>query len=111
MSELWTRLDPGFLDPIWLLIGVVAVSAVILLEIGTQRRRNQAVRAFAASHLVTALTGSVSPAKRLMKRILLISAVGLLFVAMARPCLSTIGARRTAPASMSSWPSIAPRAC
>jgi len=87
MNDLWTRLDPGFLAPIWLIIGFFAVIAILLLEIGARRRRKQAVRLFAASHLVQALTASVSPAKRLLKTILLITAVGLLFVALARPHL------------------------
>jgi len=87
MNELWTRLDPGFLQPIWLLVGLVAVVAVLLLEFGSMRRRRQAIRQFAASHLVTALTASVSPARRILKRLLMISAVGLLFIAMARPHL------------------------
>ncbi len=86
-ADLWNKLDPGFLAPIWLLIGAVAVVAVLLLELGARRRRNQALRQFAASHLVTALTASISPRKRLLKRVLLVSAVGLLFVAMARPYL------------------------
>ncbi|MCE0523025.1 MAG: VWA domain-containing protein [Methylacidiphilales bacterium] len=87
ISELWDLLDPGFFAPVWLLIGAVAVIAVVLLEIGARRRRKQAVRLFAASHLVAALTGSVSPLKRLLKSVLLAAAVGLLFVAMARPHL------------------------
>jgi len=87
MSELWNRLDPGFLAPIWLLVGLLAVAAVVLLEIGALRRRRQAVGLFAASHLVAALTGSISPARRFLKRVLMVSAVGLLFIAMARPHL------------------------
>jgi Ca-activated chloride channel family protein len=87
ISELWNKLDPGFFAPIWLPIGLVAVIAVVLLEIGARRRRNQAMRLFAASHLLAALTGSVSPLKRLLKAVLLIAATGLLFVAMARPHL------------------------
>jgi Ca-activated chloride channel family protein len=87
ISELWNKLDPGFFAPVWLLIGLVAVIAVVLLEIGARRRRNQAIQLFAASHLVAALTGSVSPLKRLLKTVLLAAAVGLLFLAMARPHL------------------------
>lgn len=86
-SGLWSRLDPGFFAPVWLFVGLLAVIAVLLLEVGARRRRKQAVRHFAASHLVQALTGSVSPAKRLLKGILLVMAVGLLFVALARPHL------------------------
>ena len=87
IAALWDKLDPGFLAPIWLLVGLVAVVAVVLLEIGARRRRLQAIRLFTASHLVTTLTGSVSPQKRLIKSALLTAAVGLLFVAMARPHL------------------------
>lgn len=87
ISGLWDKLDPGFLAPVWLLVGLAAMIAVVLLEIGARRRRSQAVRLFAASHLVAALTGSVSPFKRLLKSALLVAAVGLLFTAMARPCL------------------------
>jgi Ca-activated chloride channel family protein len=87
MSDLWTRLDFGFFAPVWLYVGLVAVVAVILLEIGAQRRRRQALHLFAASHLVPELTGSVSSRNRVLKRVLLITAVGLLFVAMARPHL------------------------
>ena len=87
LSELWDKLDPGFLAPVWLLVGLAAVIAVVLLEIGARRRRRQAVRLFASPHLAAALTASVSPLKRLMKSVLLAAAVGLLFVAMARPYL------------------------
>jgi Ca-activated chloride channel homolog len=87
ISNLWNILDPGFFAPVWLLVGLVAVIAVMLLEIGARRRRRQAVRLFAASHLAAALTGSVSSLKRLLKTVLLIAAVGLLFAAMARPHL------------------------
>ncbi len=87
MSDLWTRLDPGFLAPVWLGFGLLAVAAVVLLELGSNRQRKQAIRLFAASHLVQALTASVSPARRLLKRVLLITAMALLFVALARPHL------------------------
>jgi Ca-activated chloride channel family protein len=87
ISELWNRLDPGFLDPVWLGVGLVAVLAVLLLELGSSRQRRQAVRLFAASHLIPTLTASVSPTKRMLKRVLLLTAVALLFVALARPHL------------------------
>jgi Ca-activated chloride channel family protein len=87
MRELWDRLDFGFFEPIWLAVGALAVVAVILLEMGARRRRRQAVHLFAAEHLVPGLTASVSPGKRLLKRVLLISAVALVFIALARPHL------------------------
>jgi Ca-activated chloride channel family protein len=87
ISSLWDQIDPGFFAPIWLLVGVAALIAVVLLEIGSRRRRQQAMRLFVASHLVAELTASISPWKRLLKSALIIAAVGLLFIAMARPHL------------------------
>lgn len=87
MNDLLNRLDPGFLAPIWLIVGFLAIIAVLLLEMGAQRRRTQAIRLFAARHLIPALTASVSPTKRLIKKIFLLVAVGLLFTALARPHL------------------------
>ena len=87
ISALWNRLDPGFIDPIWLLLGLVALVAVLLLEIGSVRRRTRALRLFLAPHLAATLTASVSPHRRLLKQLLLLAAIALLFVAMARPYL------------------------
>ena len=87
ISELWNKLDPGFFAPVWLPIGLLAMIAVVLLEVGARRRRTHAIQLFAASHLAATLTGSVSSLKRLLKAVLLVAAVGLLFLAMARPHL------------------------
>jgi Ca-activated chloride channel family protein len=87
MNDFWTKLDPGFFEPVWLVVGLLAVIAVVLLEIGAHRRRRQALRLFAAPHLIDALTGSVSMARRLWKRLLLIGGVACLFIALARPHL------------------------
>jgi Ca-activated chloride channel family protein len=87
MNDLWEKLDPGFLAPAWLLAGLLAVIAVVLLEIGAYRRRRQALLLFAAPHLVNDLTGSVSMARRLVKRLLLAGGVACLFIALARPHL------------------------
>ena len=87
MSQLWEQLDPGFLAPIWLGLGLIAVVAVILLEVGAERHRRKALRAFVSPHLLAALTGNISIFKRVLKRVLLVLAVALLFLAMARPHL------------------------
>ena len=87
IAAIWDKLDPGFFAPVWLLVGLVAMLAVALLEIGGYRRRTQAVRFFAAPHLAATLTASVSPTRRLVKSVLLVAATGLLFTAMARPHL------------------------
>lgn len=85
MRELWERLDFGFFEPVWLGVGVLAVLAVVLLEMGARRRRRQAVHLFAAEHLVPGLTASVSTGRRLLKRLLLVASVALIFIALARP--------------------------
>ena len=87
MSQLWDLLDPGFLAPIWLVLGLIAVVAVVLLEVGAERHRRKALRTFVSPHLLRELTGNISIFKRVLKRILLAAAVGLLFLAMARPHL------------------------
>ncbi|HEX4140238.1 MAG TPA: hypothetical protein VHY09_07815, partial [Candidatus Methylacidiphilales bacterium] len=79
LSYLWDAVDPGFLAPMWLLVGAAAVVVLIVLEVRTQRLRQKAVRAFAASHLVSTLVASVSPVRRAFKALLLIFATGLLF--------------------------------
>ena len=112
MQELWDRLDPGFLAPVWLLVGFFAMIAVALLEFGAHRRRAQAVRMFAASHLASALTVSVSPFKRLLKAAILWSSPSASSLSPWRARIfSSTGRRRTAAASTSSSPSIAPKAC
>jgi Ca-activated chloride channel family protein len=87
LSDFWDYLDPGFLAPVWLLVGFAATAVLVLLEIRAWFRRKRAVQAFAASHLLVALAGSVSQAKRVFKALLLIAATGLLCLALARPHL------------------------
>jgi Ca-activated chloride channel family protein len=86
-SYLWDAVDPGFLAPVWLLIGLAVMIVLVVLEARTQRLRQMAVRAFAASHLVSTLVANVSPVRRAFKALLLIFATGLLFFALARPYL------------------------
>jgi Ca-activated chloride channel family protein len=86
-SYLWDAVDPGFLKPMWLLFGLVAMILLVTLEVRTRRLRQMAVRAFAASHLVSTLVANVSPVRRGAKALLLIVATGLLFLALARPYL------------------------
>ena len=85
MNELQDKIDFGFFEPVWLAVGLLAVVAVVLLEAGAHRRRSQALRLFVAAHLVGTLAPSVSLARRLWKRLLLIGAVACLFIALARP--------------------------
>ena len=87
MNDLWDRLDPGFFEPVWLAVGLVAVIAVVLLEFGAHRRRLQALRTFVALHLISVLTAGVSNTRRVWKQALVVTAVACLFVALARPHL------------------------
>jgi Ca-activated chloride channel family protein len=87
VNELWDKLDPGFFEPVWLIVGLAAVVAVALLEIGAHRRRQQALRTFVAAHLMTVLTAGVSSVRRIWKRVLLAGAVACVFIALARPHL------------------------
>jgi Ca-activated chloride channel family protein len=87
VNELWDKVDPGFFEPVWLLVGLLAVVAVVLLEIGAHRRRQQALRTFVAAHLMSELTANVSSVRRIWKRLLLVGAVACLFIALARPHL------------------------
>lgn len=87
ITDLLDRVDPGFFEPIWLVVGFFAMIAVALLEIGAYRRRKQAIQLFAALHLAASLTGSVSLIRRVIKAVLLVLSVGLIFVALARPHL------------------------
>ena len=88
MNELLERVDFGFFQPVWLAVGLVAVIAVVLLEIGGVSGGMVAVHLAAASsrsHLVATLASSISLAKRLIKRLLLVGGVAFLFIALARP--------------------------
>jgi Ca-activated chloride channel family protein len=87
LSYFWDAVDPGFLAPIWLIVGLVVMIVLVLLEVRTQRLRQMAVRAFAASHLVGALVANVSIVRRAFKALLLIFGTGMLFLALARPYL------------------------
>ena len=87
LAYLWDYVDPGFFAPAWLLVGLVAIAILALLEVRMHGLRQRGIRAFAASHLLAALAGSVSVARRAFKAVLLVAAVGLLCLALARPYL------------------------
>jgi Ca-activated chloride channel family protein len=87
LETLWDILDPGFLAPGWLLAGLGVMAVLVALEIRTRRLRRQALRTFAAPHLLGSLVRSVSPIRRWVKSALLGAAAGLLCFALARPYL------------------------
>ena len=74
-----------FAHSIWLLAGVAACGILALSFYRFQKKSTAALKEFASERLLEKLTRGISPRKRLIKRVILILAVGLIFVAMARP--------------------------
>jgi Ca-activated chloride channel family protein len=74
-----------FAHSIWLLAGVAACGILALSFYRFQKKSAAALKEFASERLLEKLTRGVSPKKRLIKRVILILAVGLIFVALARP--------------------------
>jgi Ca-activated chloride channel family protein len=76
---------PTFAHPVYLLIGLCAcIAAVLFIALNIQRRKKE-LRHFAAPNLLTGLTRNVSPSKRRLKNIVLVSGLACLFIALARP--------------------------
>jgi len=74
-----------FAHSIWLVAGLVACAALVFSFRHLQKRNQTALKKFASGHLLGKLTESVSPGRRMTKRILFILAVGCLFIALAQP--------------------------
>jgi len=74
-----------FAHPTWLAVGLMIC---VILAYGFshfQKRSSAALHRFASGHLLERLTESVSPARRMTKRILIILAIASIFLALARP--------------------------
>lgn len=74
-----------FAQPIWIFIGLFLSTGLLFLAHLLQKKRLAALEKFAASQLLGRLTRHVSPTRRTMKNVILVLAVFLLFVALARP--------------------------
>lgn len=74
-----------FAEPLWLLIGLLACIALVVIFRLATRARQRKLETFAASHLLPQLTASVSGPLRLIKQILWVAATACLFIALARP--------------------------
>ena len=74
-----------FAHPIWLIAGVAACTVLGWGFYHFQKRSQAALHRFAAGHLLGKLTESVSPGRRMAKRVLLLIAVASIFAALARP--------------------------
>lgn len=74
-----------FVYPIFLIIGIAVSTAMAGIFIWTDRRNRQTLFRLASERLLQNLIASVSWHRRIFKRILLICAILLLFIALARP--------------------------
>jgi len=74
-----------FVEPSWLLAGLIACGALVWTWRRYDARQRAALATFASSHLHAQLTASFSTVKRNWKRGLFLAAIACLFVALARP--------------------------
>ena len=77
----------SFAIPLWLLAGAVACLGVVWSWRRYDARQQIALGQFVSAHLRVSLTRSVSSARRLVKRGVLLGAIALLFIALAGPQL------------------------
>lgn len=74
-----------FAQPLWLLAGLIACAALVWRYRRFDARQRIELAQFASATLIKQLTASVSPARRHIKRGLVIAGVACLAVALARP--------------------------
>jgi Ca-activated chloride channel homolog len=74
-----------FVEPLWLLAGLVVLAALLGLFRRFDARQRAALAEFASSHLLAKLTASFSPGRRRLKRALFTTAIAFTFIALARP--------------------------
>ena len=75
----------NFAQPLWIFIGLGLCVGLELVFRLMQKKRQLLLEKFAAHQLITKLTGNVSIRKRRYKNILVLLAVFMCFVALARP--------------------------
>lgn len=74
-----------FAQPLWIFAGIVACAILAFALQRMQRRRLETLKRFASAQLLGRLTRHISPGRRTAKNVLLLLAVFLMFVALARP--------------------------
>jgi len=74
-----------FATPLWLVGGGFSILLLILLYKEMYRRREKKLQRFAASHLLGKLCANISSQRRMLKKILLVTAIFCCFVALAKP--------------------------
>lgn len=75
----------NFAEPLWLPVGLATIALLYWLYRRFDARQRTALSDFASSHLLEKLTASFSPGRRALKRLFFATAIGLVFVALARP--------------------------
>lgn len=78
-------MNPHFAEPQWLWLAFLAPAALIALQLFAARARRRQLNAIAAPELIAMLTRSHSPLRRKFKNTLLVIALALIGVALARP--------------------------
>ncbi len=74
-----------FVYPLWIFAGLICCTAIIFFLHLLQKRRQVTLEKFASAQLLGRLTRHVSSRRRRFKHVLLLLAIFLLFVALARP--------------------------
>ena len=74
-----------FAQPLWILTGLTLCLGVIFFWRRMEAQRQVQMERFAAAHLLSRLTRSISPRRRLLKKSLLLLALFCCFLALARP--------------------------
>jgi len=69
----------------WIIIGIVSIICIWLLWSRFDSRRKQQLESFVAAPLLSSLTPSVSGRRRLIKKVLLLTAIFCCFLALSRP--------------------------
>lgn len=74
-----------FAAPVWLGLGLLALGLLVWLHRHAAAARRRQLAQIVAPHAIAELTRSHSPARRSLKEFLLLAAVGLMALALARP--------------------------
>lgn len=74
-----------FAQPLWILAGILTCAVFAMVLHIFHKRRLATLKQFASAQLLGRLTRHISPEKRKLKHLLLVLAVFLMFVALARP--------------------------
>ncbi len=74
-----------FHQPFWIAVGIACCALVWIMLRHLERRRTMLLQLFAADQLIPALTANISHKKRRFKKYIVLTAILLCFMALARP--------------------------